>query len=251
VISAAVTLVGNRCLARFGFGPDLKPYRHLVADPDPLDRRYGLVRDVSVAQKYGYHLTGSSGIPTASASPSGGRSYSAAEELVIHGGDGRGTPVTVNGLQVPPGGCFGQGQRAIGQDPDGQSVDALAYQLQGEVFARVLADPRVRASQRDWSTCMAASGYREADPKNVTVPGGDVVTGTPSAQEVGKAVADARCAQRARLWEVAQPVEVSLQGQAIQQHQQQLSAGRRMLDEQVRRAAAIAAGGVTTAGATG
>lgn len=239
-ISAAVTLVANRCMARYGFPPDVRPYRN-VNPLDALARRYGTVRDVATAAKFGYHLPSPPRPEPASAPSVADRS--AAEQAVLAGPEPGQAQLVVNGLAVPPGGCLGEGQRAVGREVVQEAPDALAYQLQGQVFSRVMADDRVRASHAAWSACMKASGYQESDPLDVTVPGSpDLTTGLPSADEVRKAVADAGCAQQARLWEVGYAVEVALQQEAVQRNLEQLRKGRQTIEGWLRRAAAVTSG---------
>jgi len=241
-VSQAATVLINRCRQRFGFPATVEPYlgKHAI---DQFARRYSLVRDVVTARRYGYHPAELPRVPVPTSSAPA--PLSAAENLVTYGTpDGSDNPTAkpstrVAGQAIPEGGCTYEGYRAVGQksaDQPGGSPELYADTLQDEAFSQTQSDSRVLAVQGKWRSCMTAQGFHVRTPLDVTY---DSAAPVPSANERAQAVADATCVQEVRLVTICLSVEVEHQTALIQRNLERLTATRRLIDDEVRRAAQI------------
>lgn len=242
-ISRGATRVTNACRQRFGFAPSVQPYLALHA-LDQFARRYSSVRDLATARRYGYHDPTAESPESSAAAPSPRPPLSVAENLVTYGTpDGSVNPTArpttlVAGKAIPEGGCSQEGFRAVGAGSFGPSGSPETYgdELQDEAYSRFLTDPRELAVQAQWRGCMIARGYHVHTPLDVPY---DAKAPAPSASEITQAVADVTCANQVKLFDVSLAVETDYQNRQIQQHLEQLVRVRKLIDDEVRRAAQL------------
>ena len=150
----------SQCMLRLGVD---------IAIPKPVtgvgprtwtERRYGLT-DADEAAVLGYGLGKRD--PNAHRDPTRGPKLSPLA-LAVLTGEGAALP---NGMEVPPGGCSGDAERALeGQGSGGDPVPDryLAQQLSQESFGRSQRDPRVLAAFQRWSDCMRGEGHDYDEP---------------------------------------------------------------------------------------
>ena len=183
-------LIG-RCMQRFGVD---------IAIPKPVtgvgprtwtERRYGIT-DAAHAAVLGYGLGKRD--PSAHPDPTRGPKLSPLA-LAVLTGEGAALP---NGVQVPPGGCSGDAERAL-QGPDGDQVSDwyLAQRLSQESFGRSQRDPRVLAAFKRWSDCMRVKGHEYDEP---LAPFSDPSLRNGSTRKaIATAVDDVECKRRTNL----------------------------------------------------
>jgi hypothetical protein len=182
VFSGARSLLIDRCVARFGI-PSLSIPKQAVKHPAPnqMELRYFLT-DAQQARVYGYDTTKTPwGIEQQQRSE---RQQQHETELasqfgedlgrILSGSNDDGTTATKTkeGQAIPPGGCAGEADRALGvanaaagagsAGVPGYSGRARLISL--ESWDNALKDRRVRAVFKNWATCMAVRGFSYADP---------------------------------------------------------------------------------------
>jgi len=241
VNNATRTLV-NQCMRRYGFAQfSLGTGATKSGHPDQMGRRYGAVSDATTAATYGYHLTPDQGAGLSRPSTRPTAPFSQAETAVLTGTSGEGPAppnqpqvgTTYNGQAVPPGGCFGEANRAIGFD---DRVDGLLPQrLAFTAYSQSRNDSRTKEVITAWSACMKDKGYHIADPISaVSVVN---LNGPVTPAEIQQAVTDVACKQTVGLIGVWFAVESAYQRRLIEQNSQQLDAVRKLLDDKLRNAA--------------
>jgi hypothetical protein len=215
-----------------------------VSRPDEMSRRYGPVSDAATAAQYGYHLTPWQRLPDA-AKPSTRPTtpaFSSAETLVLTGSSGgpasrvptTGTAAgTYGGQEIPAGGCYGEANRALKVDP---RLDVQLPQSLGlAAYAQSRSDARVKALVSEWSQCMKQRGYDLTDPVNAA--DAFSLEGPTTTAEIRQAKADVSCKVQVGLVATWYAVESAYDKKLIEQNQEQLTAIRRMLDNELRSAA--------------
>jgi hypothetical protein len=200
---ARVALI-RACLSRWGIAYEVAPVPSGSYGPATLtDRRYGIT-DIAVARQYGYGLGPRDPAQITRPSPP----KLDLDGLTVLSGQGRSV---VAGLAVPDGGCVGEADRAL-TVADTASVNRGAN-LQVESFVRSRVDSRVRAVVQTWSSCMAGSGYRYADP--LAVAGDPAFTGPPDQHQFDVAATDIACKSTTNLVGVWFTVEAAYEARAI------------------------------------
>lgn len=123
--------------------------------------------------------------------------------------------ITVNGRTVPVGGCRSEGYRKL-YAPTRASIDYMfSFELAYEAHVRTKEDSRMSRVFRQWSRCMARSGYPGiANPYLVldelglrAEPGG--------AEAIAAAVQDVSCKQKVNLVGIGAAVETAHQNQVL------------------------------------
>ncbi len=194
------------CMARFGIKYDIKPILGSTYGPVSLtDRRYGIT-DATLAAHYGYGLGPRD--PALQKRPDKPDIGSAGETALS--GEGQSE---VNGITVPNGGCIGEADRKLsGSVP--ASVDMhKGNTLQFQSFAQSRADSRVVAAFKEWSACMARSGYHYADP--LAAAGDPDFAGAANSHDVAVALADISCKSETNLVGIWFTVESAYERQVI------------------------------------
>ncbi|MFI0895037.1 hypothetical protein [Streptomyces sp. NPDC020983] len=227
--ATARQILANRCLAGFGFSPDPLPPAFTADDADVTSltaRRY-MLADPATARAYGYHTSLTPSYvrvdrrdragQKAEQAPRPDHRSAADRALVSLGLDPAGRPVPhprSGGRAVPEGGCTGQANRALTGTDDGLTRADLPNRLQIEAWQQSRTDPAVKRAFADWSACMAARGYRYADPVAVD-NAADWQSAEPSARELATATADVACKRRAHVVTVWNAADSALQRAAI------------------------------------
>jgi len=241
-VNNATRALVSQCMRRFGFAQfSLDTGATKSGLPDQMGRRYGAVSDARTAATYGYHLPSDQNSSPGKPSVRPSQPFTQAENAVLTGTSGKG-PVppnqtqrstTYNGQSVPPGGCFGEANRAIGID---SHVDGLLPQrLAFTAYDQSLNDSRTKQVIAAWSACMKDKGYAVADPVGAVKAFN--LAGPVTSAEIQQAVADVACKQRVSLIGVWFAVEKAYQERLIEQNGQQLAAVRKVVDDELRNAA--------------
>lgn len=175
-------LLAGQCMRRFGFTFDaagLTARSRKAAENDIKDngeygnkRRYGSP-SLAHATRYGFQMpsqvdgTGLFQPKNKEESKRNVRGLgflTPAKEMVLMGlaPDGKNAG-SVNGQQVPSGGCLGEADRKLGGNP-GEAP--LVAKISHESFKRSLTDPTVTAAFAKWSACVKAKGYNWRTPRD-------------------------------------------------------------------------------------
>lgn len=227
--AAAITwagqIVSNRCMQRFGFhvpGPVIDKARVAEQERIESERKFGVV-DASIASTYGY------GFPaTESATSTSQPEQSPAFLFVLTGQKDSATgvvtkdarsPGKVGGLEIPPGGCNGEGRTAIWGNPSNILPLHVASDLAVQAGLKAQADSRTRAADKAWSDCMGVAGYRLANPQSVDPPTNDGSREKAPLSEVQQALADIDCKAKVRYIQIRHDVQVEYENMLIEQNQ--------------------------------
>ncbi|WP_031521562.1 hypothetical protein [Streptomyces sp. NRRL F-5123] len=248
-------ILANRCLAGFGFSPDPLPPAFTADDADVTSltaRRY-MLADPAAARGYGYHtaLTPSyvrvdrrdRAAQQAEQAARPDHRSAADRSLVSLGLDPAGKPVPhprIGGRPVPEGGCTAQANRALTGTDDALTRAELPNTLQIDAWQQSRSDPGVKRAFAGWSACMAARGYRYADPVEADNDA-DWQSATPSARELATATADVACKQQAHVVTAWHAADSALQTAAIARNTAALAAVRSGLDATTARVRAVLA----------
>jgi hypothetical protein len=133
--------------------------------------------------------------------------------------------------QPGPDACV-NADAALHSTTKGVDLDLVAS-LAGQARASTLTDSRIRRLTTEWSTCMAAAGFRYADPR---APFAVAWPHPASSEEIATATADVACKQQTGLVSTWQQVEAGYQQVLIDRNRQALEGVRQAQSELVRRA---------------
>lgn len=250
------TLV-SQCMARYGFTYEGPKPRQGAAGAAPEDRHrhlFGLA-DPAYAAAHGYDQTAGGGSPVKPPAPEVSDSA-----YVVLNGEQRGTRssrppadarteeeaaqldsgLTAGGQKVPSGGCGREGYRKL-YAPTKDSVDLLfPFGLASEAHDRSKRDSRVVEVQKNWSACMAKSGYGEVkSPYDVTEKLGlDGDPGGPKA--IAAAKVDVACKREVNLVGIWAAVEEAYQKRLVEEHAQTLALYKKQREARFKLAATLA-----------
>jgi hypothetical protein len=201
---AQVALI-QACLHRWGFGYDVVPVPSGRYGPTSLtDRRYGIT-DLALASRYGYGLGPRD--PALMTRPSPPKLDP--DGVTVLSGQGRSV---VAGLAVPAGGCIGEASRQLAGSLSSADL-RRGSDLQAASFGQSRVDSRVRAVFQAWSSCVARSGYRYADP--LAAAADPAFTGPADQHQLDVAAADIACKASTNLVGVWFTVEAAYEARAI------------------------------------
>lgn len=237
------TLIGD-CMRRFGV-----EYRTDPAYParamGPRKRLFGVV-DAAEGASFGYHGSADNAVDHDMEAQARANSpkMSEAAERILTGmedpqGDGQLVPV---GGGVPDHGCGGEAQRKLTDGVSGAAnvLDPNYLQsLGGSSGVNPERDSRVQAAFRDWS-CMKGRGFSYATPSDANNDPA-WATDRPNAREKATATADVACKRQTKLTDIWLAVTVAYQKRAIESHATELLAYTKAKQEQLARAARLAA----------
>jgi hypothetical protein len=152
IVSRARIIIGDRCMARFGFTP--VPGWQPEGASDTLNyASYGLW-DAEYAAAHGYETQ-----PVPNPNQSLGPIRFTGDAISVY----LGMVETYQGEPVPPGGCQGEEIATLNQvTPDGFDP-AYGDDLVREASLRAEQDRRVVALMEQWRECMAAKGWDYPD----------------------------------------------------------------------------------------
>jgi hypothetical protein len=232
-MNAAVTIVGQNCMKRFGLAwPAVAPP---AATPAAVNvRRYGLV-ELDKARAEGYHAPDIEKYSKAIAAAQAKAAKPTDDAMNVWAGRGE---QSFAGQPVPPGGCAAE---AVAQLTAGAPAadPGIPQKLQLMTFNRTKTDSRVTRVFAAWSRCMAAQGLSYATPFDAL---GDRrwYTGPVSARETTVAAADVTCKTQTNLAGTMMAVETGYQQRAIEQNAAALDAVRTLLTTEIANSTRVA-----------
>ncbi|MFD9410879.1 hypothetical protein ACFWBN_28180 [Streptomyces sp. NPDC059989] len=250
LLDQAQDVLVDRCMQRYGFRYQLRRQADPAAKKDNA-RRYG-VSDAAEAERIGYENPAAKGTQRPPQPP-----LAPNEKLVLHGLEvdpSKPVPMSqeeaetsdvattvVGGQKVPAGGCLRESALKL-YNPAKDTVDMMVPQEFGfEAFARSRDDSRVRAATASWSECMGKQGYAMKNP--LDQPPGINDSNISGPQAVAIAKQDVDCKQRTNLVGTWYTVEVAYQKRLVEKNAETLDRVRKQLDERMRLAATLTAGG--------
>ncbi|MFJ8039142.1 hypothetical protein ACIRBX_01345 [Kitasatospora sp. NPDC096147] len=236
-LARAGVVLRRACLRRFGLDYAVNPTGPSTGPRSFTDRRYGLT-DRAEAEANGYHL----GDRDPRTHPVRPTPLSAEQQQVLTGHrpeeSGPGGPeLRVNGVAVPPGGCYDEAKRGLAGAGDlGPSPVAQRANLQ--TFKDSMAVPQVTRLFEEWSACMRNEGHAYPDPMQA-MSDPRFLGDTPTPLEIRVATADVACKQRVGLVEAWSGVEAGLQKESIARQQADFATALTVKTAQLTKAAAV------------
>jgi hypothetical protein len=232
-VAKAQDLLGQACMRRLGFDweiPERVPSRR-----NDNERRYG-VFDERLAATYGYHPEPD--LEHDRAVLRNKRIKLSPAAMTAWGGKG---PSSLNGREVPKGGCLGEARRQLGDGQEPAGMD-LPDRLATDSMTRAETDSRVRNAWQQWSGCMRKAGYHYRTPWDAHDDPGWWQGPGSSRREIATATADVRCRKETNLVGVWMAVEAAYQQQAIERNPEALANLKRLIEIRGRNAASVLAG---------
>ncbi len=146
---------------------------------------------------------------------------------------------TINGKEIPQGGCLGESRTKLYGSPSEESKFVLADRLAIVASQDAAADSRVAQYMSDWSSCVKKQGFDfdsidklmssfQRDPQS-----------PPSAGEIEAAVADIECKEKTDLIAKWRLVGIEKEQTALEKNQLALTEERKALDESLAKAAEV------------
>lgn len=273
-VSYARGILVDRCMQRFGFAYPQAPFsanlQHALADARVAASRQWGISDPAAAAEHGYAYPET---PRDAEQPE--VPESAAYQYVYSGqkvdADGglppprltpeTTSPGTVDGVEIPPGGCAGDASRELGyaDDPD-VSDYGLARGLAVEAWSAFRSSDTYRTVVGEWVACMAERGHRVTDVLDdkadimkalaertargteVDADGGRIPAEEPSSGEVALATADVACKEKTDLVGRLEAALAEVEETVVEEHQLALDEDRARLDAQVELATTLVEG---------
>ncbi|MFF4158326.1 hypothetical protein [Streptomyces sp. NPDC001678] len=227
----------KKCLRRFGLDYEINPPGPPTGPRTLMERRYG-VTDKTEAAANGYHL----GDRDPRTHPAHQPKLSAEQQQVLTGrsqenaGEGDST-LRVNGVTVPPGGCYDEAKKElVGSGKLGSSD--VAQQANFQTFTASRSVPQVKQAFEAWSSCMKGKGYSYPDPL-AAISDGRFQGNSPTQPERQVATADVACKQQVNLIGIWFTVETSLQKELIARQRADFAAALTAKNEQLTKAASV------------
>ncbi|GLW91635.1 hypothetical protein [Actinokineospora globicatena] len=236
-LKRADDIVVHRCMKRFGFDAPMP-----VRTPRPDEgRTIGVIEEAEAAQ-YGYKDPKAMEAAREVTAAKAAETSWPAEMMGVLNGEGQSK---VAGVDVPEGGCNGEGRRALGRpDNTSQAPGDVNFVIGLTSRSSVLAeaDGRLKEVFGKWSGCMAEAGYSYRDPWG---PNDDPKFGSDVAtpEEIATAKTDVFCRKRFNVNGIWVAVRSAHQRQLIEGNAEALRQHQERVDEQLRKAAQVVAGG--------
>lgn len=241
-LNQAQRILWNSCMARLGFTQKIPAYsapagaarsRDLMSSPP----HYGLI-DPAQAGQYGYHQPYQMAAGGPQAMPGDGTFKLLA--LGPEPGQESSMPKTINGQQVPQGGCGPQAWQQLGTRSGWSRDPEPAHTIAVQTAVQTLADSRVVAVFKAWQGCMSESGYQvSAAPGADVAPGATAPGSSATSAEIDQAKADVACKQKTGLVTTWHAVEVELENAAIAKNEEALNGDLTYLNDEMKNAAAV------------
>ncbi|MEW1909378.1 hypothetical protein AB0442_13115 [Kitasatospora sp. NPDC085895] len=236
-LTRAGAVLRKACMQRFGLDYAISPADPPTGPRTFMDRRYGLT-DPAEAAANGYHL----GDRDPRTHPVRPPQFSAEQQQVLTGHlPGKtGTDETnlqVNGVPVPPGGCYDEAKRGLAGSGD-LGPSSVAQQANFQTFKASMSVAQVTKAFEAWSGCMRNRGYSYPNPMDAI---GDrrFLGDSPTPLELQAAAADVICKQQVHLIDTWFAVEASLQKELIARQQAEFTAALAAKTEQLAKADAV------------
>ncbi|MEV4613531.1 hypothetical protein AB0K43_13155 [Kitasatospora sp. NPDC049258] len=230
-------MLRKACMQRFGLDYAIGPADPSTGPRPFMDRRYGVTDQDEVAAN-GYHL-GDRDPRTHPVSPP---QFSAEQQQVLTGHlpgktGADETNLQVNGVPVPPGGCYDEAKRGLAGSGD-LGPSSLAQQTNFQTFKASMSMTQVTQAFEAWSGCMKNRGYSYPNPMDAI---GDrrFLGDSPTPLELQVATADVTCKQQVNLVDTWFEVEASLQKELIARQQAEFTAALAAKTEQLAKADAV------------
>lgn len=237
VLSQAVATLAGDCMKEYGFDWPA-PLPPTPRNLNSKARLYGVTDAESVAV-FGYHPPLPKGMTARQAEQETVRQRAhydnvSSAAITLYKGEG---PSSVNGKNVPQGGCLGETRRKLGMR-DAATLDSTFNKVNLQASQQAGNDPRVSGLNQRWATCMKESGYHykdplaaAGDPAWTAGEGGEGsedsdAAGTAKPQEITVAATDVKCKQRVDYVRVRSAVEAEYQNKLIDKNVTALSAAR-------------------------
>ena len=234
-LRTAYVMILHDCLARFGF---IHKIPVVKISPD-YGRRYGITNETEAAN-YGYNpppeVDGGKEAESATSTK-----QSSAESTVLNGVGVK----SVNGKEVPQGGCYGEAYGKFGLKRGSSSLTEagiLVEDLNAQAVQSTRADTRIAAVWAKWSACMKEAGYSYRTPWDANNdPSFDGSSAT--ARERATATKDVECKKKYNVAGISFAVETAYQKAYIEKNAEELAAEKKKLDDRIRLASAIVTAG--------
>ncbi|MGW0766375.1 hypothetical protein [Streptomyces sp. NPDC002676] len=231
------------CLGRFGFTypapAKLTTDSAATVAYSVLYRRYG-VTDPDSVHRWGYHPPRQTTTATQQSAPMRLSDLPAAARAILTGYDAatHGPATSYKGKPIPKRGCLNEPNRILtgaagGLQGPASGADGLVTKIKADSFTDSMADPRVTAVFRSWSTCMKSRGYHLANPMLAAANLPSMNTRTPTGTEIAQAEADVACKTRTNLTGIWFAVESDYQNAAIAKHSKELAGVKKERDAEV------------------
>nr|WP_144298555.1 hypothetical protein [Streptomyces sp. TLI_235] len=236
-LTRAGAVLRKACLQRFGLDYAISPAGPPTGPGTFINRRYGVTDQAEVAAN-GYHL----GDRDPRTHPVRPPQFSAEQQQVLTGHlpgktGADETNLQVNGVPVPPGGCYEEARRGLaGAGELGPS--SVAQQANFQTFKASMSVAQVTQAFEAWSGCMKNRGYSYPNPMDAI---GDrrFLGDSPTPLELQVATADVICKQQVDLIDTWFAVETSLQKELIARQQAEFTAALAAKTEQLAKADAV------------
>ncbi|KRB67360.1 MULTISPECIES: hypothetical protein [unclassified Kitasatospora] len=206
------------------------PARPLQAgqDHDGNERRYG-VSDARTVAAIGYRLPPPSGVTGDQLAEYKKRldaRKAAMSDTAIAAYTGEKAGATTP-QEAGRGGCRGEATQRLGLPDDlADNADPVEEAMQTG-WQRTVADPRAKAADAAWSSCMRTAGFDYPDPHKAAGdpawrPGAEGVPASPDARELAVAKKDLDCKRETGYLTVWQTVEIEQQQALIKEREPSL-----------------------------
>ncbi|MFD0528988.1 hypothetical protein ACFQ1I_21960 [Kitasatospora arboriphila] len=230
-------MLRKACMQRFGLDYAISPADPPTGPRTFMDRRYGLT-DPAEAAANGYHL----GDRDPRTHPVRPPQFSAEQQQVLTGHlpgktGADETNLQVNGVPVPPGGCYDEAKRGLAGSGD-LGPSSVAQQANFQTFKASMSVAQVTQAFEAWSGCMRNRGYSYPNPMDAI---GDrrFLGDSPTPLELQVAAADVICKQQVHLIDTWFAVEASLQKELIARQQAEFTAVLAAKTEELAKADAV------------
>ncbi|WP_407986358.1 hypothetical protein [Kitasatospora sp. CMC57] len=236
-LARAGVVLRRACLQRFGLDYAVNPPGPPTGPLTFMDRRYG-VTDRVEAEANGYHL----GDRDPRTHPVRPAQLSAEQQEVLTGhlpGESAadGAELQVNGVPVPPGGCYDEAKRGLaGVGELGPS--RVAQQANFQTFKDSMSAAQVTRVFEAWSRCMKEKGYVYPNPMDA-MSDPRFLGDSPTPLEVQVATADVACKQQVDLIGTWFGVEAALQKELIARQQADFTVALAAKTEELAKADAV------------
>ncbi|MFJ9472909.1 hypothetical protein [Streptomyces caniferus] len=236
-IARAGVVLHKKCLRRFDLDYEINPPGPLTGPRTFMERRYGVTGKAEAAAN-GYHL----GDRDPRTHPPHPPKLSAEQQQVLTGHAqekaGKGdTALRVNGVTVPPGGCYDEAKRKlVGSGKLGSSD--VARQANFQTFTASRSVPQVKRAFEAWSSCMKGKGYSYPDPL-AAISDRRFQGNSPTQLERRVATADVACKQQVNLIGTWFTVETSLQKELVARKRADFATALKAKNEQLAKAKAV------------
>lgn len=238
LVNRARIIVGDRCMARFGFQPE-PGWQPEGTAPLRTWARYGLW-DPAPAEEHGYMPPPD---PNQMTNPPI-RFMESQDAINVYLGD----VTQYAGQEVPPGGCQGEELRAVFGSESELAQSGYVADLDREALIRAAQDSRVVPLMDAWRECVKAAGWEYAD---VMAPfaywstrrGEDKWVTVISEEEKQSARADIQCKTSTGLLGTWLAADIAYQNAIIEREGERLREWAQAIDRRVGRANEILAEG--------